>query len=173
MRYTFRTPELAYSRSAKTPQFMISMLIGFVIALVVFAMYTSLSSPNAGRAIQQAISASPPSTCANLGGNTCTNAQVCMDSYSNVLQFLAAADTTRCCLGRCANPDAVPINAMESPGSTDLNGDGIVNQEDISIVRASFGTKNGDSTFNPAADLNGDGVVDITDVTAVARSIPT
>jgi hypothetical protein len=96
-----------------------------------------------------------------------------MDPHTNVLQFLTAADTTRCCLGACVNPDAIPINALEGTGSMDLNGDGVVSQEDITIVRASFGTKRGDPAFNPVADRNGDGVVGITDVTAVARSIST
>ena len=70
----------------------------------------------------------------------------------------------------------LPVNTLfgESlvrvPG--DVNGDGMVDCEDVAIVRAAFGTKEGDSGFDSRADLNGDGVVDVRDLALVARNLP-
>ncbi|WP_233267297.1 Ig-like domain-containing protein [Paraglaciecola sp. L3A3] len=41
----------------------------------------------------------------------------------------------------------------------DLDGDGILNQGDISLFRAALGSSQGDANFNPAADMDNDGVV--------------
>jgi len=52
----------------------------------------------------------------------------------------------------------------------DINGDGIVDVFDFIIVAAAFGSKPGDSKWNPDADLNSDGLIDIFDVEAVAKN---
>jgi len=52
---------------------------------------------------------------------------------------------------------SVPI-----PG--DLNGDGLVNFGDLAILRAAFGTAEGDENYNPAADLDNDGRVNFSDL---------
>lgn len=54
----------------------------------------------------------------------------------------------------------------------DLNGDGVVNCADLTLVKASFGKKLGQPGFDPRADVNGDGVVNVLDLSAVARQIP-
>jgi hypothetical protein len=54
----------------------------------------------------------------------------------------------------------------------DVNGDGVVNCEDLAIVKASFGKKAGQPGFNPAADVNGDGVVNVLDLALVSKQIP-
>lgn len=54
---------------------------------------------------------------------------------------------------------------------TDVNGDGIVNMVDASIVAKAFGSKPGDSNWNPIADLNNDGVVNTFDIGMVAKAI--
>jgi dockerin type I repeat protein len=48
----------------------------------------------------------------------------------------------------------------------DLNGDGIVNYDDLKLVIAHLGTRAGQPGFDPRADVNGDGVVDTADVSA-------
>jgi len=52
----------------------------------------------------------------------------------------------------------------------DINGDGIVDVFDFMIVAAAFGSKPGDSKWNPDADLNNDGLVDIFDVWAISKN---
>ena len=54
----------------------------------------------------------------------------------------------------------------------DVNGDGFIDATDLAIVRASFGTHQGQPGYNPAADVNGDGVVDIRDLAFVAHFDP-
>jgi hypothetical protein len=52
----------------------------------------------------------------------------------------------------------------------DINRDGRIDIKDIALVANAFGTRAGDSRWNPDADLNHDGVVDIKDVGSVARN---
>jgi len=51
----------------------------------------------------------------------------------------------------------------------DLNGDGVVNILDISIVAQAFGTKPGDLKWNTIADVDNNGVVNIIDIALVAK----
>lgn len=53
----------------------------------------------------------------------------------------------------------------------DINGDGVVNCADFSLVKASFGKSKGQVGYNPAADFNRDGVVNILDLSNVARNV--
>jgi hypothetical protein len=62
------------------------------------------------------------------------------------------------------------ITGVSVPG--DLNGDGSVGCDDLAIVKASFGKKQGQPGFDPRADVNGDGVVNILDLSFVARLLP-
>ena len=54
----------------------------------------------------------------------------------------------------------------------DVNGDGVVNCADISIVKSSFGKRTGMALFDQRADMNRDGLVDIRDLTVVSRQLP-
>ncbi len=51
----------------------------------------------------------------------------------------------------------------------DINGDGIINILDISIVAKAFGSTKGDPTWKVIADLDGNEVVNIIDISLVAR----
>ena len=51
----------------------------------------------------------------------------------------------------------------------DVNGDGIVNILDVSIVAKAFGSTEGNPRWNAAADLDGNDVVNIVDVSIVAK----
>jgi hypothetical protein len=51
----------------------------------------------------------------------------------------------------------------------DVNGDGITNIADLSIVSLVYGATESKPNYNPDADLNRDGIVDIRDVRIVAR----
>ncbi len=54
--------------------------------------------------------------------------------------------------------------------SPDVNHDGIVNQSDVAIVKASL-LKGTFSGFNPAADLNNDRIVDVRDVAILLQNL--
>jgi len=51
----------------------------------------------------------------------------------------------------------------------DLNGDGIVNIVDVSIVAKAFGSRPGDPAWNETADMDENGVINIIDVAKVAK----
>lgn len=55
--------------------------------------------------------------------------------------------------------------------SKDLNNDGIVDIRDLSIVAKAFGSKQGDTNWNPDADLNKDGTINIIDLNMVADNM--
>jgi hypothetical protein len=52
-----------------------------------------------------------------------------------------------------------------------VNGDGWINCQDVAIVKASFGTKNGQPGFDPRADVNHDGVVNVLDLAIVSQKL--
>jgi streptogramin lyase len=53
----------------------------------------------------------------------------------------------------------------------DVNGDSWVNCTDVSLVKASVGTKTGQPGFNPKADVNSDGIVNVVDLSLVTRGL--
>jgi hypothetical protein len=55
------------------------------------------------------------------------------------------------------------LTSVTAPCPADVNGDGIVNDADLAIIRASFGARVGQPNFNANADLNHDGVVNVID----------
>ena len=61
------------------------------------------------------------------------------------------------------------IHVPQMPG--DVNGDGRVDCNDITVVKASFGLRSGQTGYNPAADINGDGVVDIRDLAILSQKL--
>ena len=54
----------------------------------------------------------------------------------------------------------------------DVNGDGKVDCKDVSIVKASFGKRTGQSGFDVRADVNHDGIVNVNDLALVTRQVP-
>jgi peroxiredoxin len=61
------------------------------------------------------------------------------------------------------------VDALISWHLFDLNGDGVINVLDISIVARAFGSKSGDANWNQIADFNQDGIINILDISLVAR----
>lgn len=59
-----------------------------------------------------------------------------------------------------ANPAIADDVCAASP---DINGDGTVSEADFDVLKAAFGTIEGDSDFVAAADLNGDGLITTVD----------
>ena len=58
--------------------------------------------------------------------------------------------------------DVLLVAATGIPG--DIDGDGDVDLQDLSLLLAAYNTCSGDPGYNPAADLNGDGCVDLGDL---------
>jgi hypothetical protein len=56
--------------------------------------------------------------------------------------------------------------------AADLNSDGLVNCDDLAIVKAAMGKRSGQAGFDARADLNHDGIVDIRDLSVVAKALP-
>ncbi len=54
----------------------------------------------------------------------------------------------------------------------DVNGDGVVNCDDLAIVKAAMGKRTGQAGFDVRADVNHDGVIDVRDLSMVAQHIP-
>ena len=51
----------------------------------------------------------------------------------------------------------------------DVNGDGVVNMQDLVLVARALGSTPGSPNWNPAADINGDGIVNMKDLAIVIR----
>jgi amidase len=66
---------------------------------------------------------------------------------------------------RLPPPDFGPLKG-------DINADGIFNCPDLALIKASFGKKTGQPSFNAAADVNLDGVVNVRDLSFVSRLLP-
>ena len=62
------------------------------------------------------------------------------------------------------------VTVTEVTVSPDVNGDGIVDINDIILAGQSLGSYAGHPRWNPVADLNGDGVVDIFDLILIAKN---
>ncbi len=54
----------------------------------------------------------------------------------------------------------------------DVNGDGVVNCQDLSIAGSIVGKRTGQPGFQPTADLDHNGVIDIRDISAISRLLP-
>lgn len=52
----------------------------------------------------------------------------------------------------------------------DVNGDGVIDDKDVDLVKKAYGSREGDPNWNPACDLNHNGVVDAGDVAIVSRN---
>jgi hypothetical protein len=67
------------------------------------------------------------------------------------------------------NPSQVKItNALHIPG--DINGDFKVDLSDLVILAQAYGSKPGDSNWNPNADIDGNGVVGLSDLVILAQN---
>lgn len=60
---------------------------------------------------------------------------------------------------------------VASAGIGDVNHDGQVNCADLAIVKASFGKRTGQASFDLRADVNHDGIVDVRDLAAVPQQL--
>jgi parallel beta-helix repeat protein len=65
------------------------------------------------------------------------------------------------------NKDNYPLMPPHVPG--DLNDDTKVNLEDLVLLALAYGSKPGDSNWNPNADIDGDGVVGKSDLAILAQ----
>jgi hypothetical protein len=52
----------------------------------------------------------------------------------------------------------------------DVNGDNVINIQDVSLVAARFGMNSSHPDWNPVYDVNNDGVINIQDISLVASA---
>ncbi len=64
---------------------------------------------------------------------------------------------------------ASQVIAAAIPG--DMNRDGLVNCDDLGLVKASFGMRAGNPSFNPVVDVDNNGIVDARDLAFVASKL--
>jgi len=72
-----------------------------------------------------------------------------------------------------SNIDPIPHNTVDGYVEQrwipeDINGDGIVNIQDILIAALAFGSRPGDPNWNPIADLDNNGIINILDLVTIA-----
>jgi len=67
-------------------------------------------------------------------------------------------------------PEVTEVGRKELMEMGDVNGDGVINQKDLDLITAAYGSREGDPNWNPDADLNKDGVVDISDASIVGAN---
>jgi hypothetical protein len=65
---------------------------------------------------------------------------------------------------------ALQIEVFANNGAGDLNGDGLVNIDDLAQVVMHFGMRDTDTGWNPLADANRDGLINQDDLDAVLRN---
>jgi hypothetical protein len=53
----------------------------------------------------------------------------------------------------------------------DVNGDGVVTCADVTVLRASFGSRRGQANYNAAADQNNDGIISVIDLAMVTQKL--
>jgi len=52
----------------------------------------------------------------------------------------------------------------------DVNRDGVIDGQDLNLLKASYGSKSGDPNWNPDCDLDGDGKVGLPDLTMASKN---
>jgi parallel beta-helix repeat protein len=67
------------------------------------------------------------------------------------------------------DPLMSPYWYWSNPASYDLNRDMKVDMKDVGSAAACFGTRAGDSKWNPLLDITGDGEVNVKDLVAIAK----
>lgn len=64
----------------------------------------------------------------------------------------------------CILPPVVSGDQVAAPDRGDLNADGVIDQKDLDLLTAAFGSSQGDPRFVPEADFDGDGVIGLNDL---------
>lgn len=66
---------------------------------------------------------------------------------------------------------AMIVKEVTRDNRGDLNGDGVIDNDDLNIMMASMNQSEGDDCYNSDADLNNDGVVDVRDLAILATNM--
>ncbi len=53
----------------------------------------------------------------------------------------------------------------------DVNDDGVIDNNDLNMVKAAFGQSSTQPGYNPAADIDRNGIINITDLSYVSKSL--
>jgi hypothetical protein len=95
-----------------------------------------------------------------------------LDSSHNVVVGTVNADSVSATFLNVVTLSTVVAYLSNGSVLGDVDGNGSVSCNDVSLLKASFGKRTGQAGFNLAADLNNDGIVDIRDLFIVTRQLP-
>lgn len=70
--------------------------------------------------------------------------------------------------GYTVGTSALPSNITLFAG--DINSDGFINSRDLSLLTSVYGSRTGDSKYNPAADFNEDGYINTRDISIITSN---
>jgi dockerin type I repeat protein len=118
-------------------------------------------------------SISPATATISSGGNINVTVQIKPPigtdvGTSDTLTFTASSVTQPA----VSNFAILRSNVVAPKIAGDVNHDGIVNCDDLALVKASFGEKAGQRAFNPDVDVDTNAVIDIRDLAFVSRHLP-
>jgi hypothetical protein len=118
--------------------------------------------------------ASMSTASATLGTGDATIVKVTLNP--SVAEPVGTVDTLTFSAQSTSVSDASNFAVLSSPVvaatlAGDVNRDGKIDCDDLGLVRASFGARAGDRSFNPNVDIDNNGVVDARDLAFVARLV--
>ena len=97
------------------------------------------------------------------------NAGSTTGTFSFSLPYIPGHYEFRYFLGNSLTKVAIS-NALTVSGVVgDVNGDGVVNCQDLTAAASSVGKRSGQPGFLPTADIDLNGVIDIRDIAAISR----
>jgi hypothetical protein len=100
-------------------------------------------------------------------GGTVVTLTASADAGSTFEDWSGAATGTTNPVTLTVDGDKTVTATFKANGPGDLNGDGVVNIDDLTLVTGHFGQTAGDPGWDARADANGDGVVNIDDLSEV------
>lgn len=154
------SPSIFIFRNGKSQHWGVWLFVIVVVLLSFLVLFRNLVSDARGKAGEQI---TPVPTCAAQGGNYCTSDQQCDG------QILDASDTgltAFCCFGNC-----LPVSpSAPSAIQMDVDGNGILDQEDVRLIAQNRGTCLGDAGFQFQLDINRDNCITLSDVVILAKT---
>ena len=103
------------------------------------------------------------------------NTNSCGTVSHNLMDYLSEWNKYIITEGQAQRADLAIQNSLEDylvctgcTTSPDLNSDGFVNVQDVSLMNASFGCSIGDLCYNPDHDLNCDGFINVLDISLLS-----
>jgi hypothetical protein len=104
-----------------------------------------------------------------------TKTQAAFDSYKSSIEVSMNAGLSQF-IPVLYDMMGLPVPALSEADKAafrdmgDVNGDGIIDQKDMDLLKSAYGAKKGEARYNEVYDLNHDGVIDTKDLAILGRS---